>query len=206
MMLRALLSCLLLSLACASVASAGGEVSYVNSTVGCLQACPGGDVADYVIVRDAAGNVIIGARVILDLSGCPQFAHCPLDGSETYDWDPLSRTARCVTNGSGYAIFTLHGGGTCAAGEVRVTADGVLLATRPLVSPDQNGDLVTDANDAALLNAKVGNGDPTADANCDGTVTADEVANYYAQHQGHKCLGVTPAMPRTWGRLKVVYR
>ncbi len=202
---RALLLLLLLSITCGSMASAAVP-NAANSTIGCLQACPGEDVADYVIVRDAAGNAIAGSTVVLDFVACPAFTHCPPNGSETYVWTATTRTARCLTNGSGYAIFTLRGGGTCAAGGVRITADGVPLATRPLVSPDQNGDLAVDAADFAILSAKVGSADPTADADCDGTVTTEEVANFYAQHRGHQCLGPTPAAPRTWGWLKTLYR
>src|SRR6185503_15472159 len=103
----------------------------------------------------------------------------------------------------------LHVGGGCAAGTVRVFANGVLLAQRALASPDQDGDGFTyniTNNDFVLFTAKLGTSDPTADLDCDGDVDADDQTIFFA-HAAKTCEGFVDAARRsTWGRLKSHYR
>jgi hypothetical protein len=59
--------------------------------------------------------------------------------------------------------------------------------------------------DLALLEAKLGQADPTGDFDGDGVVTAADVAALEA-HVGHACQVATRVAPSTWGRLKLLYR
>jgi hypothetical protein len=177
-----------------------------NSIVPCLAACPSADIANVIEVRDFANNPVAGAFVVVDFSGCPGFHHCPVDSSESYAWNAASRMATRFTDPSGRAMFNFHGGGVCPGSALRVFADGILLATRALVNPDQDGDGIVSGPDKTILLAKVGSTDPTADVNCDGLVTAAEVSGLYAQHVGHSCALPTATGPRSWGQLKILYR
>ena len=84
--------------------------------------------------------------------------------------------------------------------------DGVILATpTTFLSPDQDGNLVVDGADMALVEAKLGTHDPTADFDFDGTVT--EADRGIAQaHYGHLASGngPVPVLAGTWGRLKTL--
>jgi hypothetical protein len=143
--------------------------SPANSSVSpCLVSCPAGDVEFEVIVRDVSNNPRSGSVVTLDFSACVNFSPCP--GTDPYVVDQATRTITMATNAAGRAVFPLRLGGTCPAGAVRVRADGVLLATRALASPDQDGSLLVNGLDRDLLIAKGGSTDPTGDFDCDGTV------------------------------------
>jgi len=76
---------------------------------------------------------------------------------------------------------------------------------RFLTSTDQNGDLVVDHRDEAILVAKLGSADPTADFDADGIVTMADLAILRA-HLGHACEMPTPTTSVAWGALKVHYR
>jgi hypothetical protein len=106
----------------------------------------------------------------------------------------------------GTAIYRLSGGG-CGAGvslPVGNSHDAVILATRTtFLSPDQDGNLIVDGADMALIEAKLGTHDPTADFDFDGTVTEAD-RNIAQAHYGHLASGSGPVAVRrgTWGRLK----
>ena len=87
---------------------------------------------------------------------------------------------------------------------MRVTASGVVLADRPVVSTDQDGNLRVDATDQSIAAAKVGGNDRSADFDCDGDVDATDLT-ILGNHQGHVCDMATPVEPRSWGRLKTIY-
>ncbi len=184
-----------------------GIPSPINSTVPpCFFACPAGDLAFQIVVRDIGNNPIAGSTVVLDFADCPGFVVCPANGSELYIWDPATRWLRWFTDASGTVRFAIRGGGTCAAGQVRVLADGVRMAMRSLASPDQDGSLLVDGADALHVNSLLGSADPTADLDCDGTVTNTDLSILTNQHGGHSCTNVVPARPRSWGSLKQIYR
>ena len=184
------------SLACSAVASANVPSPAQSSVDPCLIVCPEGDIAFHVTVRDFANVPIAGATVVVDL--CPCVGHgfnlCP----------GISCQVTAVTNAAGTATVNIAGGGTGCTSPVNVLADGVLLASRRIASPDQNGDLVVDAADAAILAGKFGTTDPTGDLDCDGSVTpGDQTAR--ALHSQHSC-GVVPTKPQSWGCTKAFYR
>jgi hypothetical protein len=169
-----------------------------------LVLCPAGDLQFHVVVRDLGSTPVPNSFVILDFSACPTFAHCaslppPLIVNEA------ARTIGSLTDASGALTLAIPMGGICPGSGVRVFADGVLLATRSLASPDRDGNLSVDAADQAAIQALVGTSDPTADFNCDGTVTAADV-DVVNQHLGHACVIPTPARPRSWGGFKLIYR
>ena len=206
-----LLASVLVLLASAPVRAA--VPSAANSTVPpCLVACPLGDIMFSVLVRDLANNPVASSSVVLDFSSCPDAFICTTPGltPDPYTVDLPSRTIRMFSDVYGYANFPLRVGGLCALTTVRVFADGVLLATRGLASPDQNGNGVAVAIidvDFDLFVAKVGTNDPTADMDCDGDVDNDDVYLEFGPHLSHACEGfVDPAKRSSWGRVKSYYR
>jgi hypothetical protein len=188
----------------AAIAPANADVpSPVTSTVPpCFIDCPFGDITFTVTVRDAAGNPQPGSNVQLDFSICTQVGFCLTQEPGT---TINGRLASRVTNAMGVVTFHLHAGGICPGGHVRVFADGVRLGDRPIVSTDQDGNLVVDATDQTIMSGKVGGTDETADFDCDGDVDATDLAIFNG-HLGHMCDLPTPARQRSWGELKVIYR
>jgi len=170
----------------------------------CLIVCPAGDFRFHVTIRDVANNPIPGSTVMLDFSQCPGFTPCPNVG-DTLTWNAASRVVSRQTNPYGLATFVIHGGGVGAAGTVRIVDLGLLLATRALASPDQDGDLAVTNGDQSIVQTKVGSADPTADFDCSGGVTASDVS-IAAAHQGHSCTSPTPTTRGSWGRMKTIYR
>jgi hypothetical protein len=199
-------SLLLLGLYAASApAGALGVPSPQNSTIPTyFQLCPLGDLMQSVVVRDIAGQPVANSVVLIDFCACPGVTLCaPMPGGPS----TFSSTcqANAVTDANGVAAFPIRGGGVCS-GPVPVTADGVLLGNVNLVvSPDQDGSLVVDGADAAILGAKIGGPDRTGDLDGNGVVDAADVLILSAHH-GHTCEGVVPAVGTSWGRLKQIYR
>jgi hypothetical protein len=96
---------------------------------------------------------------------------------------------------TGEAAFPLAGGGLCPAGSVFVTVEGIRLDVgAPVVSLDQNGDLMVDATDVAIVRSKLGTADPTADFDGDGQVTAADVAIVQG-HLGHHAPDASTGVP-----------
>lgn len=181
--------------------------SPATSTVdACLRICPAGDMNFHVVVRDYSYVPVANSTVTVDLSACPSVMLCPLLGSEPYLVGP-GPVVRMITNAAGIADFPIRAGGTCVGGPVNVFADGVMLASNvPVPSPDQNGDAVVNAADQAILAVKLGGGyDPTADINCNTTMGSDDSAEL-DRRLGHSCGAVVPVSPRSWGRVKILYR
>ncbi|MBI1797847.1 MAG: hypothetical protein HYR74_12450 [Candidatus Eisenbacteria bacterium] len=188
-------------------AARAGVPSVANSTVDpCLRVCPAGDMTFHVVVRDGTFNPVPGSSVAIDLCACPGVVLCPLNGSENYIVSSGCMVVQ-ITNAAGVADYQIRAGGTCSGGPIPVYADGQLLATRTAVSsPDQNGDVIVNATDQAILAGKMsGPYDPTGDFNCSGSVEPGD-ANILASHLGHSCAVAVPTRPATWGRIKTIYR
>jgi len=190
-----------------------GPPSPVTSVVApCLVACPLGDVVFSVAVRDIANNPLAGAEVVLDFSGCPEAFICTLPGMtpDPYTVNLPARRIRMFTDALGTTNFPLRVGGLCALTTVGVFANGVLLATRGLASPDQTGNGMVVAiidTDFDVFASKLGTNDPTADFDCDGDVDEDDQNNHMFQHGSHSCVGfVDPAKRSSWGKVKSYYR
>jgi len=185
--------------------------SPANSTLpDCMVLCPLGDIPFTVVVRDLGNIPIAGSTVVLDLSGCPAASICPY-AFPAYTTDLAARTLTLSTDASGTATFPAHVGGIGPAGCAKVFADGILLRSYALASPDQDGNGFTvnlyDTGDVPPFTAKLGTADPTADLDCDGgLVDAGDEAIFY-RHDSQYCLGfVDPVQHRSWGALKQHYR
>ena len=180
-----------------------------SSFPSCLATCPYGDLHVVVVVRDLANNPVAGALVDLEFADCPGAFLCAQRPNYGYTVDPVTRTVRMIADASGTADFPLHVGGVCAAGGVRLFANGVFFASYALASPDQNGDGVVIGlfgTDFPTYNSKVGTTDPTADFDCSGSVNDDDTL-IFNQHGAHACDGIVlPTKPRNWGSLKWHYR
>lgn len=151
------------------LASPASVPSAVHSSVSpCLVVCPRGDIPFEVTVRDVSNLPMPGASVVLDFADCPGFDPCPEDSG--YVITPSSKVF-LTADGLGVATLLLRSGGACPAGSVRVYAEGYLLATRGMASPDQNADGIVTGLDRDLLIPKGGTSDPSGDLDCDGNVT-----------------------------------
>ena len=204
--------CLLLVVAsCLSlvaVASASVPDPSNSSVDPCLVVCPFGDIAFHVTVRDIAGNPVINSTVRLDWCACPGYRLCPIGQFTGVQLEQVAADtclSELTTDALGRVTFTPHAGGICAGAPVKIYADGVLLATRSLASPDQNGSLDVLPDDEAIATAKLGSGDPTADFDCDGLVTNADLL-FLEQHLGHTCDAITPTRHDSWGGIKIRYR
>lgn len=181
-----------------------GVPSPANSTVPpCILAVPAGPPIVDVVVRDISNLPIQGSLVVLDLSSCADLVLCPdlpPPGSPHLAPAPVSTT----TDASGVAHFSLRGGGSCLPG-APVFADGVLLGTVRIVSPDQDGNGAVDGADQALLLSRIAVNDPRADLDCNGSAGGSDVALFTA-YLGAVCAGPTSTRSRSWGRVKQIYR
>ena len=163
--------------------------SYVDP---CLRVCPGGDMSFRVVVRDFIGFPIANAIVTVDFCQCPEVRLCPVTGHEPYQV-LFGCAVVAVTQANGEVVFPIQAGGLCPNFDARVIADGVLLATRAVASPDQDGNLNVSNFDGGLLSAKLGGPfDPTADLDCDGALSPNDLAALQ-QH-----LGTGASRPRRW--------
>mgnify|MGYP001390767237 FL=1 len=202
----------LVAVTLSAVPSAAAVPSPSNSSLpACMALCPFGDMPFTVVVRDFANNPILGSTVVLDFSICPQAFLCPSGFGTPYPYvvDLTSRTLRAVTDAGGSITFPAHVGGTGPPGSVRVFADGVMLRTYALASPDQDGDgfvvSIIGADDPTFA-AKLGTSDPTADFDCDGDVDFDD-QSIFGFHHSQSCDAYVDAVrPSTWGALKLHYR
>jgi hypothetical protein len=197
------------SLLTAAHAIAGAPSPANSSVPPCLAVCPLGDMTFKVVARDAANNPLNGATVVLDFSSCAGVYLCPPIPSDPYVLNLTARTVRMFSNVEGWVVFPVRAGGVCPGSAMKVYANGVLLATRSVASPDQNGNgvcvSIVDADDA-LFAAKLGTADPTADFNCDGVVDISDQL-IFGSHHSHSCDGFVDATRRSsWGSVKVHYR
>jgi hypothetical protein len=168
----------------------------------CFVVCPLGDITYHVTVRDLANNPVGSSNVVLDFSQCG-FVHCTNPGPGIVA-DDAGHTMSTTANAAGVASFPLKMGGCCPT--VKIFADGVLLATVPMSSPDQDANLVVNGTDATILTGLTASPYTVCgDLNCDGAVDATDIAALTA-HNGHDCSGVVPTRLRSWGTVKMIYR
>jgi hypothetical protein len=183
--------------------ASSGVPSPANSTHDpCFVVCPLGDITYHVTVRDIANNPVAGSTVVLDFSQCV-FVHCQNPGPGIVVNDAL-HTMTAITNAAGVASFPLKMGGCCPA--VRIVADGVVLATVSMTSPDQDANLTVNGADASILTGLMSMPyNVCGDLNCDGLVGATDLSALIA-HNGHACSGVVPTRLQSWGMVKTFYR
>lgn len=208
--LRRLAFTLLLCLSTENPAHAGGDcVAEYSSADPALVLCPAGDLEFHADARIAPG--VLAFRVFQILLDITDATGLRLAGAQP---DPACQLATYggrdyalqSCSPMGHAVFRLSGGG-CGTGVVLPVGnshDAVVLATpTTFLSPDQDGNLFVDGADLALVEAKLGTHDPTADFDFDGTVTEGDQSIAQA-HFGHLASGSGPVAARrgTWGRLK----
>ena len=160
-----------------------------------LVTCPAGDSTFLVIVRMAFNDPCTeGCVVNIHLCSCPGY-HLSQAGSHPYSVDSAGCVVTETTNGAGEALFPLAGGGLCPGESLLVDVGGIYLWPWPkVVSLDQNGDLKVDEGDVAIVLAKVGTSDLTADFDGDGQVTAADVS-IVRTHVGHHAPEATAVPP-----------
>jgi hypothetical protein len=180
-----------------------------------LSACPGGDVAYVVTVRDLSMGPLYGCTVTLDFSACPDVHFCIPGPATPYTFVPPA-SVEVLTDVHGQATFWVQGGGTCTSGIAiyatisgtgiqTLLTDGQAHAAVSMAAVDQDGDLGVTLTDATLLAGK-GALDATGDLNHDGVHDAADDA-MLAAHLGHVCPSIpTPTRNRSWGGLKTIYR
>ena len=187
----------------ASPARAGVPDPSMSTVDPCLRGCPSGDAPFVAVIRDAFFNPVVNSTVVINFLGCPEVRLCPTVPGDNYIIN--GRNVIAVTDAQGRVEIRLRAGGVCAA-LAPIQADGVLMGSRATASFDQDGSLTVDAADAAIAGTKVGTNDPTADLDCDGTVTLLDVNLIAGPHAGHFCDIPTRDRQETWGRLKTIYR
>ena len=201
-LLRSALLAITLALLSASHAQGAVPSPATSTHDPCFLACPLGDLVYHVNVKDAASNPVGGSTVVLDFSACA-FVHCANPGLGIVA-DNVAHTMMAVANAAGIASFPLKMGGCCPA--VKIFADGILLATVSMASPDQDASLSVNGADMAILTALIaGSYNVCGDLDCNGSLGANDLAVLTA-HNGHNCSGVVPTRPQTWGRVKTFYR
>ena len=155
--------------------------SYVDK---CLVTCPAHDSVFTVVVRDAHPWPMSNVDVVIDFSACANvvLAESPLG---QYQLGPVARVLR-ATNPLGRSDFPLASGGTCAPGPIKVYASGVQIRLLTFVASfDQDGDLRVTEADLAMVQAKIGTSDLTADFDCDDAVTSTDY-DIAVTHLGHE--------------------
>lgn len=155
-----------------------------------LIACPAGDSLFRVIVRDVSFNPLPGYSVSVEVCDCPGARIAPAASDLSYELVDAC-TAVLLTDVWGVADFYLRGGGGCSGSiDVWAAEYGIRLALpMSMASPDQDGDLVVDTQDLAMIESKLGTSDPTADLDGDGSVTNSDITIAQA-HVGHMAQGV----------------
>ena len=197
------LTLLLVLLSIPAIASAGVPDPRFSSVPSCWTLCPNGDLSVTVTIRDVSNAPQNSALVWIDLCSCPSVHLCPASPQDGYTVNGCQVSKR--TNASGQATFALRGGGGCL-GPAPVYADGILMATvTTIASADQDGDLDVDVMDHGLVHTKHGTADRTGDLTCDGVVNFDDDPALQV-HLRHVCTNPTPALPLSWGRMRVLYR
>ena len=194
------------TLAHARPAAAAVPSPSTSSWDNCLVWCPEGDIPFHVVIRDLANNPQPNSSVDIRIFGCNGVDVCPLNGSEAYTLfgPPGTQFVRQIAAADGSTTFRVRAGGTCPS--VSMTADGVaMFISKPLRSPDLNGDGVVNATDRNLMIGLMGTSDAGADLNCDAVVSQADL-DLLNLHYGHACGGATPTRRSSWGALKVIYR
>ncbi len=209
---------LLAGLLVATPAAGSGIPDPARSTIPQrLVMCPAGDLSAELILRDFANNPIDQAQVVMDFSGCSAFVHCahPIpQGVTNLTVDDVNKRIVGTTDANGRLVVQVAMTGSCLSQgnpiNIQVYGNGVLLSGSSfLMSPDQNGDLIVDAADEAIMNDKIADPTPlnvlTADFNGDGILDGADLA-FLQAHATHVCTDNTPVRRRAWGRLKLLYR
>jgi hypothetical protein len=150
----------------------------------CIVTCPANDSVYTVVVHDVLNVPVPNSDVVIDFSACGNVVLAESNPPGQYQLQPFDCVLR-RTDSFGRSDFPLASGGTCAPGPIRVYASGNLLGSRRFVASfDQDGDLAVTEADLALVQAKIGTSDLTADFDCDSAVTSNDY-DIAITHLGH---------------------
>lgn len=180
-----------------STTEAPPEPSPTYSVVGCVGICPAGDLTFDVYVNDPLGSPIDGAVVEVSFAACDSVRLCAPDPLDDYWFVPGRFTVAMLTDAGGLAHFAIRGGGVSAGRLAEIRAEGVLLATTSVRSPDLNGDLAVYTSDYPEFMSRYGTYDAVADFNCDGLVDPADLATFLAHFNGHPNPNACPAAEYT---------
>jgi flagellar hook capping protein FlgD len=172
---------LIAALPLAGPSRAGTPLPTPSQVDSCIVTCPAGDSIFTVVVHQWNGQPVVGGDVVLDFEFCPNIHLASSNPPGLYEVEPT--VVLSFTNALGQVDIPLAAGGACA-NLIRVYCSGQLLRSRPVASFDQDGDLAVTVADLALVDAKIGTSDRTADYNCDGAVTAADY-DIAVAHLGH---------------------
>jgi hypothetical protein len=147
--------------------------------------CPAGDSVFHVQAMGFTGPYPNGV-IEVNLCSCPSVHLAPLRPADLYTIVDGCRL-QIQSDAQGVADFRIRAGGVFSDPDagIRVTSNGGYLGGRRLViSPDQDGNLIVDEQDLAIIKSKIGTTDLTADLDEDGAVTANDV-EVAGTHLGH---------------------
>ena len=174
--------------------------------------CPDGDITFHATPRYLSGDPAgPGEVAILDFCSATGWVFCADGQPPSLSFQQGCRVLMTIGfTDTGYvpdttARFALKAGGSTTDSTIVLSVDGVPYRHFFLSSPDQNGDLVVNGEDEAILRSKLGTHDLTADFDGDGVVTMADMA-ILATHLGHGCVRPTGVTHPTWGVLKIRYR
>lgn len=169
-----------------------------------LVLCPAGDIAFHAIPRRAL-DPVPNALLVVDFCGATGWAFDAARQPPEIRFPAAACQPGVFSDANGLASFALKAGGTTNDSTVVLYVDGVFFGRRVLASPDQNGDLLVNADDEAILVGKLGTADLSADFDADGVVTAAD-RQFLRAHLGHAAELPTAAAPASWGGLKLRWR
>jgi hypothetical protein len=177
-----LLLAVLAAPASAQIANLTGPDPTTSAVDGAVVVCPAGDIPFHLTLRDMGIAPRPGSTVTLDFATA-KLSLCPATRDAGYGRQ--ERVLFAVSGQGGLLAFRIRGGGAAAGDSVVVQADGQAFGSRPVLSPDLDGDLDVDRQDVTLASSQLGR-DGTADLDRDGTVTKADIRLLRA-HLGHAC-------------------
>lgn len=192
------------TLVLATGAHAGPPYPWWSTVDPRLILCPAGDIAFHVIARRFE-TPVPGTMLVVDFCNATGWAFDPAAQPPEIFFPGPACLAAVYGDATGLASFALRAGGTTADSTVALSVDGMPFGQRFLSSPDQDGDLLVNAADEAILVSKLGSNDLSADFDADGVVTAAD-RTFLRAHLGHATEQPVSATAGSWGRLKIAYR
>jgi len=164
-----------------------------SSTPGCINlvgsngVTPASDFGSFtVIVRDIANNPVVGANVVIDLSGALDIVLCADQLDPGLVVNCAAKTVSHPTDATGSVTFTLLGGSN-GAGHAstllqggKIFANGTLLQSPTVPAYDLDGHGGVGANDLSAWLGDFGSGQPygRSDYDCTGTIGANDLSQW----------------------------
>ena len=176
-------------LAITSAASAVVPDPTVSSCGACLVIAPGGEYSFSVTVKDQFNNAINNSNVTVDFGSCPNVHVC---AGQDAGFLPAGQTVSGHTAISGSVTFTIHGGGACNPGPIKIYADGVQICSLSRShSPDFDHNATTTIGlaDVGIFAADQSANNLDADFNCSGSVNLPDVGLFAGSQALHSSDG-----------------